>query len=180
LAADAGACWNQHALGVELVVRRCGLAASSAVAVRIVESFYVGRPPQVLFDYVTDPANLADWQTSNRSVEQLAPGPVELGSRFRERTKPPGMREFEQITEFAEFEPPRRLHVHVVKGPQPVDGTWTFEAAGEGTRVTFLAEGELRGLVRFLEPVVKLAVARQFAAYHRNLRRNLQSDQFLA
>jgi hypothetical protein len=72
--------------------------------------------------------------------------PARAGHRFRERTKPPGgAREFEQITEVSEFERPSRLGVHVVEGPQPFDGTWNLEPDRDGTRVTFLAEGELRG-----------------------------------
>lgn len=142
---------------------------------RIVETFYVHRSREVVFDYLPDPSNLADWQTSNRSVEPLSDGPAGPGSRFRERTKPPGMREFEQITEFAEFERPSRLRVHVVEGPQLIDGTWSFEPAGGGTRVTFVAEGDLRGPMRFLAPVAKRVIARQFAANHRNLRRNVEA-----
>jgi uncharacterized protein YndB with AHSA1/START domain len=128
-----------------------------------------------VFDYVTDPSKLADWQTSKTSVEQLTDGPPGPGTRVWERTKPPGGRVFEQITEFTEFDRPRRLHVHIVEGPHPIDGTWTFEADGDRTRVSFTAEGEMRGPMRVLEPIAKLLLARQFAAYHRNLRRNLES-----
>jgi uncharacterized protein YndB with AHSA1/START domain len=103
--------------------------------VHVEETFVIARPPEVVFDYVTNPANLSSWQTSNRSVEQLTDGPPGLGSRFRERTKPPMGKEFEQVTEFTEFDRPRRLHVHIVEGPYPVDGTWIFDSAGDGTRV---------------------------------------------
>jgi uncharacterized protein YndB with AHSA1/START domain len=143
--------------------------------VKISATFYVHRPPEVVFDYVTNPANLREWQTSSRSVEQLTEGPPGLGSRFRERTKLPGGREVEQVTEFAEFQRPSRLRVHVVEGPQPIDGTWTFEPAAEITRVTFVAEGELRGPLRMLAPLVKRVVARQFAGYHLNLHRRLEA-----
>jgi uncharacterized protein YndB with AHSA1/START domain len=54
--------------------------------VRVEESFTVGRPPEVVFDYVTDPSNLADWQTAHTTTKQLTEGPPRLGSRFRERT----------------------------------------------------------------------------------------------
>jgi uncharacterized protein YndB with AHSA1/START domain len=130
----------------------------------------------VVFDYVVDPANLAAWQTSNRSVEMLTEGPVGAGSRFRERTKPPGRKEFQQITEFAEFERPSRLRVRVVEGPQPIDGTWSFEPTGAGTTVTFVAAGELQGPMRLLAPLIGRVVARQFAGYHRNLRRNVEAQ----
>jgi carbon monoxide dehydrogenase subunit G len=141
---------------------------------RVEETFSVARPPGVVFDFITNPENLARWQTSKRSVEQLTEGPPGLGSRFCERTKPPLAKEFEQITEFTEFERPRRLHVHIVEGPYPIDGTWTFEPDGDGTRVRFLAAGELSGPMKLLEPLFERVFARQFAGYHRKLRQNLE------
>ena len=142
---------------------------------RSAETFSVGRPPEVVFDYLTDPSNLGDWQTANLSVEQLTDGPPGPGSRFRERSKPRGAKAFEQITEFAVYQRPTRFHVHVLEGPQPIDGTWTFEPVDAGTRVTFTAEGQLRGPIRLLGPLAKLAIRRQFASYHRNLIRNIES-----
>lgn len=83
-------------------------------------------------------------------------------------------KEFEQVTELTEFDRPRRLHVHVVEGPYPVDGTWIFEPDGHGTRVRFIAEGELTGLLKLFEPIARLLLARQFAGYHRNLKQNIE------
>jgi hypothetical protein len=94
----------------------------------------------------------------------------------RERTKPPGAKEFEQIVEFTEFDRPRRFHVHIIQGPYPIDGTWTFAPDGDRTAVSFTAEGDLHRATRFLEPIFKWMMARQFAAYHRNLRRNVETD----
>ena len=142
---------------------------------RITETFAVERPAEVVFDYMTDAANLMAWQTSKTSVEQLTPGPPALGTRVRERTKPPGAKEFEQVVEFTEFERPRRFHVHIVEGPYPIDGTWSFEPDGTGTRVHFVAEGELPGVMRLLAPVIARMMARQFTRYHRRLRGNLEN-----
>ena len=108
---------------------------------RVEEAFHVARSPEDVFDYVTDPSRLAEWQTTKTSVEPLTEGPPRLGTRVRERTKPPGAREFEQVVEFTEFDRPRRLRVHVVDGPQPIDGTWSFEPEAGGTRVRFAAVG---------------------------------------
>jgi uncharacterized protein YndB with AHSA1/START domain len=129
----------------------------------------VDAAPEVVFDYLTDPSNLRAWQRSKTSVKQLTDGPPGIGTRVRERTKPPGGREFEQVVEFTEFDRPRRFHVHIVEGPQPIDGTWVFEPAGGGTKVSFTAEGDLRGPMRFITPIVRRLMARQFAEYHRNL-----------
>jgi uncharacterized protein YndB with AHSA1/START domain len=144
---------------------------------RVAQTFVVGRPPEVVFDYLTDPSKLADWQTSKTSVEQLTDGAPRVGTRVRERTKPPGGKEFEQIVEFTEFERPLRVHMHIVEGPYPIDGTWSFEPDGDGTRVRFVAAGEARGVMRVLQPVAKLVIARQMAGYHRNLRRNVEAAE---
>jgi uncharacterized protein YndB with AHSA1/START domain len=140
---------------------------------RVEQTFLVNEAPEVVFDYVTTPSNLPKWQTAKTAVEQLTPGAAGQGTRLRERTKGPGGREFDQIVEFTEFDRPRRLQVRVVDGPYPVDGTWTFEPAEEGTHLRFVAEGQLRGLMRLLQPLARRLVTRQFAEYHENLRRNL-------
>jgi uncharacterized protein YndB with AHSA1/START domain len=143
---------------------------------RISQTFTVACSPEAVFDYATDPANLRDWQTSKTRVEPLTDGPPRQGYRLREWTKPPGGKEFEQVVEFTEFARPSRLHVHIVEGPYPVDGTWSFHPDGEGTRVDFVAEGELRGAMRLAGPIFQRILARQFAGYHENLRRNVEAQ----
>jgi uncharacterized protein YndB with AHSA1/START domain len=143
---------------------------------RFEQRVHIRRSAEDVFDYVTDPANLAAWQTHKTRVEPLTEGPPRLGTRVREWTKPPGMKEYEQVVEFTEFERPNRLHVHIVDGPQPVDGTWTFAVDGAGgTEVHCVVEGELRGPARFVGPLVARGMARQFRGYHEQLRKNLEA-----
>jgi len=142
---------------------------------RIEETFSVAREPEQVFDYLTDPATLPDWQTTKVSVEQITPGPPAQGSRFREVTKAPGGKQFEQVTEFTELDRPRRVTAHIVEGPYPIDGTWTFAPAPGGTEVHFVAEGELTGLLGKLGALTRILMSRQFAGYHRKLRENLEA-----
>jgi carbon monoxide dehydrogenase subunit G len=144
---------------------------------RIEQSFSVSRSPEVVFDYLTNPENLTAWQTSKTSVEQLTAGPPRQGTRVREHTKGPRGKVFEQIVEFTEFERPARVHTHIVEGPYPIDGTWSFAAEGSGTRVDFAAEGELPGVPRVLQPLAERLIARQMAGYHQKLRHIVESDQ---
>ncbi len=141
---------------------------------RVEQTFRVARPPEVVFDYLTDPAHLREWQTVKTSVEQITPGPRGPGTRIRERTKPPVGKEFEQVVEFATFDRPRRFATHIVEGPAKIDGAWTFTPDGEATRVHFAAEGPLPGPLRLLEPIARRVLDRQFAGYHERLRRNLE------
>ena len=142
---------------------------------RVEQTFTVARPPEVVFDYLTDPSKLAEWQTAKTAVEPLTEGPPRKGTRQRERTKGPGGREFEQVTEFVEFDRPRHVAVSVVEGPYPIDGAWTFAPEGDGTRVHFVAEGPLPGFTRLLEPLAKRVIKRRFAGYHELLRRNVEA-----
>ena len=47
---------------------------------RITETFVIAAPPELVFDYMTDPANLAAWQTSKTLVEPLTDGATRLGT----------------------------------------------------------------------------------------------------
>lgn len=142
---------------------------------RIEQTFTVESSPESVFDYMTNPANLRSWQRSKTRVEVESDGPPGPGFRVREWTKPPGGREFEQLVEFTDFERPNRLVVHVVEGPQPIDGTWVLSPLDGATRVDFVAEGRLDGFMRIIEPLVRRTMDRQFAKYHELLRQNVES-----
>jgi Polyketide cyclase / dehydrase and lipid transport len=179
-------CWSILARQIQTSVvasalKHSVLVASSRVAwdaggVRIEQTFTVARPPEAVFDYMTSPEHLRDWQTSKTREEVLSEGQPRQGFRIREWTKLPGRKEFEQVVEFTQFIRPSRIHTHIVEGPQPIDGTWSLVAVGEGTRIGFVAEGALRGPIRLLELVVARMVDRQFRIYHENLRRNVESN----
>lgn len=142
---------------------------------RVEQSFTVRRPPAEVFAYMVDPANLAAWQTSKVSVEPLTDGPPRQGYRLKERTRV-GIRQWDQVVEFTEFEPGRALSTHIVEGSVPVDGRWTFEDDGaRGTWVRFVAEGDLTGPMRLLEPLVRRGVTRSFRHYHALLARNVEA-----
>jgi hypothetical protein len=135
----------------------------------------VRRPPHEVFAYMVDPANLAAWQTSKVEVEPLTDGPPRKGYRIRERTRS-GLRQGDQVVEFTEFEPGRAFATHIVEGSVPVDGRWTLRGDGSGgTHVIFVAEGELTGAMRLLEPLVRRGIARSFRHSHALLARNVEA-----
>jgi len=55
--------------------------------VRIAQTFHIVASPERVFDYMTDPANLRDWQTSKTRVEALSDGPPGPGFRVGEWTR---------------------------------------------------------------------------------------------
>ncbi len=45
-------------------------------------SIVIDRPVEMLFDYVADARHQREWNSAVRSMEQLSPGPIGLGTRF--------------------------------------------------------------------------------------------------
>jgi uncharacterized protein YndB with AHSA1/START domain len=133
----------------------------------------VARPVPEVFEYITDPGNLPEWQ-GTATVEQLTPGPVGVGTRFREVRQLLGRR-VESISEVSAYEPDRRFDLRIVSGPAPVDDRWAFEAVDGGTRVHFSTEGRAPRLLRPLEPVLAMILRRRREAHHRRLKRALEA-----
>ena len=141
--------------------------------IRVTDTVAIERPPAEVFAYVTDPAKLPTWQDVEEVV-QLTPGPVGVGTRFREVHKVLGVRR-EQITEVVAFEPGARFEIQVVEGPPPVDGRWDFAPAPAGTWLTFVPTARLPGPLAVAAPVVELMTALVMSRFHRRLKRGLEA-----
>jgi uncharacterized protein YndB with AHSA1/START domain len=137
-------------------------------------SIEIGRAPEDVFAYLVDPSKLASWQDAEE-IEQLTPGPVGSGTRFREVHMALGRRRV-QVTEVVTFEPARRFEIRVIDGV-PVDGRWDFDATDRGTRLTFVPIVRLPGLLRAARPLVAFSTALLFAGFHRRLKRAVEAVQ---
>jgi uncharacterized protein YndB with AHSA1/START domain len=134
----------------------------------------IGRPPDEVFAFVSDPAKLSAWQDAEE-VQQLTDGPVRAGTRFREVHKVMGRRRVE-ITEVVECDPGRVFHIRVVDGP-PMDGRWEFAPTPSGgTRVTMTPLAHLSGRAHIANGVMEQITALVFRRFHRRLKRALEED----
>jgi uncharacterized protein YndB with AHSA1/START domain len=133
----------------------------------------IARPTSEVFAYITDPANLPAWQ-GMAEVEQLTPGLVREGTRFREVHERMGRR-LESVTEVTGYELDRHFAVSIVEGPVPIDGRWDLDPSETGTRLHFQADGRLSGPMRLLEPLLARVVKRQMRADHAKLKQLLES-----
>jgi uncharacterized protein YndB with AHSA1/START domain len=142
---------------------------------RIEQKFHVRRSPGDVFAYLSDPANLRQWQPSKLAVVPLSTGPRRVGYRVKETTKV-GPRVWDQVVEFSEFQPGRVFATHIVEGPVQVDGRWTFATDGAGgTEVSFVAEGRIGLPARLIEPLMRLGMERAFRKYHHLLVDRIES-----
>ncbi len=135
----------------------------------------IGRPPEEVFAYATDPAKLPTWQLNTVSAIPDESGPVGLGTRIHEVHSAPGGREVPSLVEVSEYEPNRRFALHVLEGPLPLDALLRFEPSGAGTRLAFRVHGSPRGLLRIASPLMKRPLRRQFEAHCAELKHVLES-----
>src|SRR4051812_27456328 len=137
--------------------------------IEIASELEIARPAHEVFAYVTDPAKLPEWQETTVSVTQETDGPLRAGTRLREVRRAPLGKRVESLVEVSEYEPDSAFALRILDGPLKVDGAYRFTGEDGRTRVSFAAGGELHGPLRLIAPLVKRAMTRQFAAYHRRL-----------
>lgn len=126
------------------------------------ESTFVHRAPREVFDFLARPANLPVWDNSIVDAAQDGDGPLGVGTRVRGTSKILGRR-FDWVTEYTEYDPPRRLVSRSIEGSLHFTVTNTLEREGDGTRLTWRVEATpgLGGVFgRLADPLVEKAHAR--------------------
>lgn len=114
------------------------------------KSIFINRPVPEVFAYMGDISREHEWQPQLLEAEQTPPGPTVVGSHRRYVTGFMGKR-IENTYVVREIEENRRL-VCETTPDSAVSATslLTWEAEGEGTRVTMAVEGTAGGVLRFL------------------------------
>lgn len=111
----------------------------------------VGRPPEVTFEYLVDPAKQALW--SDVPMRQLTPGALNEGSQM-ELTFAMGPIKAHLLLEITAVQPGRRMAWKTISGPILWDGEYLVAPVDAGASVNH--EGRLRftGLWRLAEPIL--------------------------
>ncbi|MEV6581746.1 SRPBCC family protein [Streptomyces sp. NPDC051582] len=126
------------------------------------KSIDISRSPEDVFDYVTDPTRLPEWQDSAVSARPLDGAPVHVGSKAV-ITRRMGKREFPMTMEVKELDRPRSWHVQGIGGPVRGDVHGTIEPldGGKRSRLTLDLDFEGHGLGRVIAPLVVKPHARK-------------------
>lgn len=134
----------------------------------------IGRPPEVVAAYEFEPANDPTWIGGVRTSERLSDGPFGVGSRVRRRGGFLG-RPIEWVMDVVELVPARRLAMHAVRSPFPMDVTYELEPSGGGTRASIRIRGEARGMYGLLGPLTPWMVRRSVQSDLRRLKRAVET-----
>jgi uncharacterized protein YndB with AHSA1/START domain len=127
--------------------------------IRIELTVEVARPPEDVFELLSDIERLPEWQAS--AVEAHTQGPLAEGSRITEKRRVLG-REVDTELEVVAFEPPRRLTLRSLGGPVNFTGDHELVAQRGGTQLKFVAEARPGGILRLTEPVLARTAEQEF------------------
>jgi len=122
--------------------------------VHIRKQIEVARPVDDVFRYVADFSHAAEWDPGIAESRALTDGPVRKGSEFEVVAVFRGSRQtFHYVV--TELEQDRRVVLEGDGAKASSIDTVTFDAAGEGTRLTYEADLRLKGARRVAEPFLR-------------------------
>jgi carbon monoxide dehydrogenase subunit G len=123
------------------------------------EQIETALPLDQAFAFVADFSNARRWDPGVVSSERSNPGPVGIGARYRLAVRLGG-RAAPMDYEIATFEPSRRVVLRGTgSGVSAVDDV-RFQATPTGTRIEYIADIRLHGLLRLATPFAGGALAR--------------------
>lgn len=134
----------------------------------------ISRPAEEVARYMFDPANDPAWISGISEAEPIGELPVRVGSRVRRRASFLGRR-IDYVMEVIGLDPGRRLAMHAVEAPMPMDVTYEVEPAGQESVARVRVEGDAGGLYRLAGPLVSAQVGRSIDGDVRRLKGILES-----
>jgi uncharacterized protein YndB with AHSA1/START domain len=136
----------------------------------------IRRPAEDVFAFLADFENVPRWNHAIESTTKTSPGPVGLGSTYRQvRSEPKRSEEGFRVTA---FEPTRRLAIDGEIGPFHARAEYLLEPIEGATRLTNAVELQPSSalsklLARFAVSKIKTAVAENLGV----LKQLLESDR---
>ena len=140
------------------------------------KSIFINRPQQEVFDFVSNPANDAQWQGSTEAAEWTSEGPPGVGSTKRSVIRFLG-RKIDPTIEATIWDPPQQYGFKSVSGPVPFEVTVKLESQENGTQLTVTWQGEIGGFFKIAEGLVGKQVEKQFGTDQDALKLLLEEGQ---
>jgi hypothetical protein len=120
----------------------------------------IERPLDEVAAYAADPTHAPQWYVNIKSVEWKTPPPLAVGSQVAFVAHFLGRR-IAYTYEFVEVVPGRRVVMRTAEGPFPMETTYTWEPAANGTtRMTLRNRGTPSGFSGLFAPFMTTAMRR--------------------
>jgi uncharacterized protein YndB with AHSA1/START domain len=135
----------------------------------------IDRPVHEVWECLTDPERVPEWQSSAESSHQVSEGPMAVGTRLRDERRFMGRRATSDV-EVSEYEPERLLTLHGLSGPVRFTVRHRLSERDGGTRLDVEAEGDPGGLGRLMRPVIERAASHELRSDFERFKRLVESD----
>jgi len=113
----------------------------------------IDKPIKDVFAFVANPNNMPKWNSAVASLEQITPGAVGVGSKFKSKAELMG-RSIEGEMQVIAYEPDTKCGFQVHAGPMQVNLTLSFKTVGTGTKISLNAQGNPAGFFKLAEGVM--------------------------
>lgn len=133
----------------------------------------IGRPVEVVFDYVADQTNEPRYNPSMVRAEKVSAGPIGKGTTFRSAVRSAG-RTAEMLIECTGYERPRLVASTTTMKQAIIEYTLTFEPVAAGTRMRWSGQVRPKGAFRLLGPLITWMGVRQERRIWEGLKRHLE------
>ena len=110
----------------------------------------VDKPIKEVFTFVANPNNMSKWNSAVVSLEQITPGEVGAGTKFKSVGEMMGRR-IEGEMQITAYEPDTKCSFQMNAGPMQVNINLTFKTVGTGTKISFNAQGNPAGIFKLAE-----------------------------
>jgi uncharacterized membrane protein len=135
-------------------------------------SVVINRPRSEVFAFVADHENDPKWRPGVADIERVS-GEGQ-GAIYTQGMKGPMGKRIDADFEVTAYQPDTLLAFRTLAGPVRPEGSYRFEDADGGTRVTFSLNANVTGAKKLMAPMVSKSMRGEVAALD-NLKRELES-----
>jgi carbon monoxide dehydrogenase subunit G len=134
----------------------------------------IAKPVHEVWEYLTDPERVPEWQSSAVASHQTSDGPLGVGARLEDERRFLGRRARSQV-EVTEYEPERLFTLHGLSGPVRFTVRHRLAEQDDGTRLDVEAEADPgSGIGRLARPMIERAAAHELKADFARLKQLLE------
>ena len=110
----------------------------------------IDKPVKDVFAFVANPNNMSKWNSAVVSLQQITPGAVGVGTKFKSVGEAMGRR-IEGELQVVSYEPDTKCGFQLQTGPMQMNLTMSFKTVGTGTKLSLNAQGNPAGVFKLAE-----------------------------